>query len=147
MSEQWLERLSGWLSGKGFVRSDIRESGGFGNVVVEFKSERAEVHVTRDRGEWYIGLAPPVGSPSMGPYVWRYYLDDMDPSHFQDPETLEEQLDFVYGRLGEVISAIECDEEIGGRLRAVNRIIVSKRLGLNPGTLRRENSDDGERNG
>lgn len=80
----------------------------------------------------------------MGPYVWRHYLDSINPDQFLRPDTLEEQLDFVYGRLGEVVAAIGRDKGIGSRLRAINRVIVSRRLGVDPVTLKRKEPSEGE---
>ncbi|MFG2869539.1 hypothetical protein [Streptomyces sp. NPDC048338] len=143
MSEEWLEAISDWLEGNDFVRS-----GGpyeeFDDVLLKFKRTDCEVHVSRDRGKWFISLTPPGGTPPMGPYVWRHYLDSVDPDRFRNPESLQEELDFVYSRLGEVAAAIGRDKEIGIKLRAINHIIVSRRLGLDPVTMRRKKYPEGE---
>ncbi|MDN3021616.1 hypothetical protein [Streptomyces sp. S.PB5] len=144
MSEEWIEQLSSWLTGRGFSRSGDREIGRFGNIFIRFMGDPYEVHVVRDRGEWAIGISPAGRSPLMWPYVWRHYLDATTPDPSRLPESLEEQLDFVYRRLDEVIEATRRDAEIENHLLAINRAIIGARLGLDPDTLRRKEGGAGE---
>lgn len=81
----------------------------------------------------------------MWPYVWRHYLDATTPDPSQLPESLEEQLEFTYRRLDEVMEATRRDAEIENHLRAINRAIISARLGLDPVTLRREKKPEDEK--
>ncbi|MBW5482302.1 hypothetical protein [Streptomyces bambusae] len=128
----WVEPLSSWLLGHGFSFGEEREADGFQNILLRFRRGDCEVHLTRERGEWRIGISPQGGDPVVSVNVWRCYLDGVDPDASEGPESIESELAFIYERVDDVGAAAVRDGSIGEGLLDINWIVVKARLGLDP---------------
>ncbi len=131
MQEKWVTEISNWLVNIGFECVDKRLDGSFCDILMRFKGVACEVIVGREKLQWYIGIAPQGGKPVMLPEIWACYLDGTEPD-VVNVEPLNSQIDFIYGRLGEAVEAVERDSDVGDKLRAINRKLMRARLGLDP---------------
>jgi len=68
----------------------------------------------------------------MASKIWRCYLDGADPDVSEGLDSIDDDISFVYERLGEVGLAIQQNSDIGERLLDINWVIVKARLGLDP---------------
>lgn len=56
MAEDEVCQVRTWLEHSGLERRSTDQSGGFGDVREEWRRGDATVHVTRDRGQWFVDV-------------------------------------------------------------------------------------------
>ncbi|MEU7060474.1 hypothetical protein [Streptomyces sp. NPDC046197] len=119
MDEPWLDELAEFLRREGYaLYEDQRSPGG---AVIRFRGHSCEIHITNDRGDWWIGLSPLGSDLIMTPQVWAHYIDGTKPVPATQAEPLDVQITFVKERLKEAELAAARDPDIDRKLIAINR--------------------------
>jgi hypothetical protein len=115
------------LARLGFTRQSADTGGPMGSGRVRYSSGRADVVLESDRGSLGV-TAGPRGTATYGYQPWADLLGlDVDAGL-----DVMAQAEFLLGHAEQIENVIECDPDIGDRLRSSNWRFVKEYLGLDP---------------
>lgn len=106
------------------------EGGGVVNRMVELERAGCSVRISADRGEWWVDLGGPRLGDWFDPDVWESCLDGVPV--MTEPADLEERVEFVLRRLGDIERAIAANPAIRTCLDQARSTRARTRLGLPP---------------